>query len=50
MKKGAVLKTSKCATPRRCGLAIDNNESVNTVYVMCDKEGILNVDLFIQHG
>ena len=50
MEKGAVLKTSKFATPRRYGLAIDNDESGNMLYVMCDKEVILNVELFIRHG
>ena len=43
MEKRAVLKTSKCAIPRRYGIDIDKDESGNMEYVMPGKAVILNV-------
>lgn len=50
LEKGAKVSVREYSTPRNFNLAILKGQNGEDIYVQCDKEVTLNVELFVRHG
>ena len=49
-EKGARVKVTESESPKQFGLAAKNNQKGEEVFVTCNKQVEMNIELFIRHG
>ena len=50
LEKGARVKVKEFESPKQFGLAAKNNQKGEEVFVTCNKQVVMNIELFIRHG
>ena len=50
LEKGTRVKVTEFESPKQFGLAATNNQKGEEIFVTCNKQVVMNIELFIRHG